>query len=212
MKLWKYENTWLEKQPVCYFMTLLLAFIWKHWKTCDSYAGSLCIISWTLQSLLSNDTAKHFCFTPSLQERVWCCSSLCSYSLTDLCFCWTDAFQRTVDTFGRLDILINNAGINNENIWEKTVQVNLVRSIKSLPLHHSLLPEIISELTVPFHLSTHWRTWIHWLKCFFFFKKKPSCRKRRSGAYYVPLKKPASIFSFPLITDSKVSRFDSKMM
>lgn len=37
-----------------------------------------------------------------------------------------DAFQRTVDMFGRLDIVINNAGINNEKNWEKTVGVNLV--------------------------------------------------------------------------------------
>lgn len=37
-----------------------------------------------------------------------------------------DAFQRTVDMFGRLDIVINNAGINNEKNWEKTIEVNLV--------------------------------------------------------------------------------------
>lgn len=47
-------------------------------------------------------------------------------SLTAFCFCATDAFQRTVDKFGRLDIVINNAGINNEKNWEKTIQVNLV--------------------------------------------------------------------------------------
>lgn len=70
----------------------------------------------------------------SLSFTVWCWSSLCCFSRTDLCSCWTDAFKRTVDTFGRLDILINNAGINNENIWEKTVQVNLVRSSESLCL------------------------------------------------------------------------------
>ncbi|XP_047434838.1 15-hydroxyprostaglandin dehydrogenase [NAD(+)]-like [Mugil cephalus] len=38
-----------------------------------------------------------------------------------------ETFQRTVDQFGRLDIVINNAGINNEKDWEKTIQVNLVR-------------------------------------------------------------------------------------
>lgn len=43
------------------------------------------------------------------------------------CFCGLDAFRSTVDQFGRLDIVINNAGINNEKNWEKTIQVNLVR-------------------------------------------------------------------------------------
>lgn len=43
------------------------------------------------------------------------------------CFCGLDTFQSTVDQFGRLDIVINNAGINNEKNWEKTIQVNLVR-------------------------------------------------------------------------------------
>ncbi len=37
-----------------------------------------------------------------------------------------DAFQSTVEKFGRLDIVINNAGINNEKNWEKTIEVNLV--------------------------------------------------------------------------------------
>ncbi|XP_077936328.1 15-hydroxyprostaglandin dehydrogenase [NAD(+)] isoform X2 [Gasterosteus aculeatus] len=41
-----------------------------------------------------------------------------------------DAFHRTVDQFGRLDIVINNAGINNEKNWEKTIQVNLTSVIK----------------------------------------------------------------------------------
>lgn len=43
-----------------------------------------------------------------------------------VCLC-PDAFQKTLDQFGRLDIVINNAGINNEKNWEKTIQVNLVR-------------------------------------------------------------------------------------
>uniref|UniRef100_A0A1A7X3T3 15-hydroxyprostaglandin dehydrogenase [NAD(+)] n=1 Tax=Iconisemion striatum TaxID=60296 RepID=A0A1A7X3T3_9TELE len=49
-----------------------------------------------------------------------------------------DAFQTTVDTFGCLDIVINNAGINNEKNWEKTIQVNLTSVIKGtyLALEH----------------------------------------------------------------------------
>ncbi|KAM4612014.1 15-hydroxyprostaglandin dehydrogenase [NAD(+)] [Polymixia lowei] len=49
-----------------------------------------------------------------------------------------EAFQKTVDKFGRLDIVINNAGINNEKNWEKTIQVNLTSVIKGtyLALDH----------------------------------------------------------------------------
>ncbi|XP_047435657.1 15-hydroxyprostaglandin dehydrogenase [NAD(+)]-like [Mugil cephalus] len=49
-----------------------------------------------------------------------------------------ETFQRTVDQFGRLDIVINNAGINNEKDWEKTIQVNLTSVIKGtyLALEH----------------------------------------------------------------------------
>lgn len=43
-----------------------------------------------------------------------------------LCFLSIDAFKNTVERFGRLDIVINNAGINNEKDWEKTIEVNLV--------------------------------------------------------------------------------------
>uniref|UniRef100_A0A8C6SUP2 15-hydroxyprostaglandin dehydrogenase [NAD(+)] n=1 Tax=Neogobius melanostomus TaxID=47308 RepID=A0A8C6SUP2_9GOBI len=49
----------------------------------------------------------------------------------------TAAFQTTVDRFGHLDIVINNAGINEKN-WEKTIQVNLTSVIKGtyLGLEH----------------------------------------------------------------------------
>ncbi|KAK7161581.1 hypothetical protein R3I94_004306 [Phoxinus phoxinus] len=49
-----------------------------------------------------------------------------------------DAFQNTVERFGRLDIVINNAGINNEKNWEKTIEVNLTSVIKGtyLALEH----------------------------------------------------------------------------
>ncbi|XP_071316846.1 15-hydroxyprostaglandin dehydrogenase [NAD(+)]-like [Trachinotus anak] len=40
------------------------------------------------------------------------------------------AFQKTVETFGGLDILCNNAGILNESEWEKTVSINLVGVIR----------------------------------------------------------------------------------
>uniref|UniRef100_A0A8C1XQ31 15-hydroxyprostaglandin dehydrogenase n=1 Tax=Cyprinus carpio TaxID=7962 RepID=A0A8C1XQ31_CYPCA len=43
-----------------------------------------------------------------------------------------EAFQNTVKKFGRLDIVINNAGINNEKNWEKTIEVNLVRIYAAL--------------------------------------------------------------------------------
>ena len=39
---------------------------------------------------------------------------------------FTVAFQRTVDTLGRVDVVCNNAGIIDEKDWEKTVAVNLV--------------------------------------------------------------------------------------
>ncbi|XP_024145867.1 15-hydroxyprostaglandin dehydrogenase [NAD(+)] isoform X2 [Oryzias melastigma] len=49
-----------------------------------------------------------------------------------------DAFQKTADLFGHLDIVINNAGINNEKNWEKTIGVNLTSVIKGtyLGLEH----------------------------------------------------------------------------
>ncbi|KAL7877189.1 hypothetical protein SRHO_G00038320 [Serrasalmus rhombeus] len=49
-----------------------------------------------------------------------------------------EAFQSTVEQFGRLDIVINNAGINNEKNWEKTIEVNLTSVIKGtyLALDH----------------------------------------------------------------------------
>ncbi|XP_053535878.1 15-hydroxyprostaglandin dehydrogenase [NAD(+)] isoform X2 [Ictalurus punctatus] len=49
-----------------------------------------------------------------------------------------EAFKSTVEHFGRLDIVINNAGINNEKNWEKTIEVNLTSVIKGtyLALEH----------------------------------------------------------------------------
>ncbi|XP_041808768.1 15-hydroxyprostaglandin dehydrogenase [NAD(+)]-like [Chelmon rostratus] len=40
------------------------------------------------------------------------------------------ALQKTVETFGGIDILCNNAGILNEGEWEKTVSINLVGLVR----------------------------------------------------------------------------------
>lgn len=36
------------------------------------------------------------------------------------------AFQETINKFGFIDILLNNAGILDETIWEREVAVNIV--------------------------------------------------------------------------------------
>ncbi|XP_041657741.1 15-hydroxyprostaglandin dehydrogenase [NAD(+)] isoform X2 [Cheilinus undulatus] len=52
--------------------------------------------------------------------------------------CEKAALQKAVETFGGIDILCNNAGILNENTWEKTVSINLMGSIRGtfLALEH----------------------------------------------------------------------------
>ncbi|XP_028646987.1 15-hydroxyprostaglandin dehydrogenase [NAD(+)] [Erpetoichthys calabaricus] len=49
-----------------------------------------------------------------------------------------EVFRKTVKHFGHLDIAINNAGINNEKDWQKTINVNLTSLIKGtyLALEH----------------------------------------------------------------------------
>lgn len=37
-----------------------------------------------------------------------------------------DAFEKTINKFKHLDIVINNAGILNELQWEKCIAINLV--------------------------------------------------------------------------------------
>lgn len=36
------------------------------------------------------------------------------------------AFNKAKSTFGKVDVLINNAGILNENQWKKMIEVNFV--------------------------------------------------------------------------------------
>ena len=36
------------------------------------------------------------------------------------------AFKKTDSTFGGLNIVINNAGILNDNAWEKQIAINVV--------------------------------------------------------------------------------------
>ena len=42
---------------------------------------------------------------------------------------FTDAFHRTKEVFGQLDILCNNAGIMHEGKWQHMLDVNLVNNI-----------------------------------------------------------------------------------
>ena len=39
-----------------------------------------------------------------------------------------EAFKKTKETFGTIDIVINNAGIIGEDRWEAEIEVNVVRN------------------------------------------------------------------------------------
>lgn len=51
---------------------------------------------------------------------------------TDICLSSRSpaAFLKAAEAFGGIDILFNNAGILNEDMWEKTVSINLVRDAR----------------------------------------------------------------------------------
>jgi len=43
-------------------------------------------------------------------------------------FLVAEAFKKTKETFGTIDIVINNAGIVGEDRWEAAIEVNVVRN------------------------------------------------------------------------------------
>ncbi|KAK2911605.1 hypothetical protein Q8A67_003738 [Cirrhinus molitorella] len=43
---------------------------------------------------------------------------------------FTGVFQKIVDKFGHIDIMYNNAGVVNENDWEKTIAINMVGLVR----------------------------------------------------------------------------------
>ncbi|KAB0796767.1 hypothetical protein PPYR_10828 [Photinus pyralis] len=53
---------------------------------------------------------------------------------------FAEAFERTVDTFKNIDMLVNNAGIMNDAVWERQIGINFVGTIIGciLALHHYL--------------------------------------------------------------------------
>lgn len=44
----------------------------------------------------------------------------------NLSLVYLESFHMTKDTFGRIDVLINNAEIRNDKFWELETDVNLV--------------------------------------------------------------------------------------
>ena len=89
-------------------------------------------------TVFENPTSKAYphwscvCLPTSLPCLCYQCKRYCSVCVplsantTGVCSL-SDAFQRTVQKFGGVDIVCNNAGIINEGDWEKTVAINLVR-------------------------------------------------------------------------------------
>ncbi|KAF5305619.1 hypothetical protein FQR65_LT07700 [Abscondita terminalis] len=43
-----------------------------------------------------------------------------------------DAFKQTVEKFNNIDILINNAGIMDDSVWEKEIDINIVSSFSTI--------------------------------------------------------------------------------
>ncbi|XP_015905963.3 15-hydroxyprostaglandin dehydrogenase [NAD(+)] [Parasteatoda tepidariorum] len=45
-----------------------------------------------------------------------------------------DAFDKTIEVFGKIDIVVNNAGVQDEHNWKKTIEVNLMAVIQGVKL------------------------------------------------------------------------------
>jgi 15-hydroxyprostaglandin dehydrogenase (NAD) len=39
----------------------------------------------------------------------------------------SDAFRKTKETFGTIDVVVNNAGILGDDRWERAIKINVVR-------------------------------------------------------------------------------------
>lgn len=70
--------------------------------------------------------------------------ALCFYILLSPLPLTIGAFKKVIEHFGRLDIVVNNAGVNNEKDWESTIQINLVSifsfqkfTLQNLMLEHT---------------------------------------------------------------------------
>ena len=49
--------------------------------------------------------------------------------MINIIFLLLGLFRQIKSIFGEINVVVNNAGINGEDIWEKVIQVNLVRDI-----------------------------------------------------------------------------------
>ncbi|XP_015929916.1 15-hydroxyprostaglandin dehydrogenase [NAD(+)] [Parasteatoda tepidariorum] len=45
-----------------------------------------------------------------------------------------DAFDKTIERFGQINLVVNNAGIMNEQEWKKTIEVNMIGVIHGIQL------------------------------------------------------------------------------